>query len=69
MQCYQCGKGMKVCSLGCHLADVHDFYQQTVVAEDLLEDQAPATYTANMELQGRDLPCPFPVYEGQLRDG
>jgi hypothetical protein len=38
VQCYQCGKGMKTGSLGCHLADVHDIYQQTVVTEDLLED-------------------------------
>ena len=26
VQCYQCGKGMKTGSLGCHLADVHDIY-------------------------------------------
>jgi hypothetical protein len=38
VQCYQCGKGMKAGSLGCHLADVHDIYQQTAVTKDLLED-------------------------------
>jgi hypothetical protein len=38
MELLQCGKGMKAGSLGRHLADVHDIYQQTVVAEDLLED-------------------------------
>jgi hypothetical protein len=69
MQCYQCGNGMKVCSLGRYLADVHDIYQQAVVAEDLLEDQPPATYTASTELHGRDLLCPFPGCEGRLRDG
>jgi hypothetical protein len=31
VQCYQGRKGMKVGSLGHHLADVHDIYQQTVV--------------------------------------
>jgi hypothetical protein len=69
VQCYQCGKVMKAGSLGRHLADVHDIYQQTVVTEDLLEDRPPATYTASAGLHGRDLPCPFPGCEGQLGDG
>ncbi len=69
MQCYQCGKGMKVHSIGCHLTDVHDIYQQTVVAKDLLEVRPPATYKASMELNGSDLPCPFSVCEGWLLDG
>ncbi len=69
VQCYQCGKEMKAGSLGCHLADVHDIYQQTVVTKDLLEDRPPAMYTASAGLHGRDLPCPFPGCEGQLRDG
>jgi hypothetical protein len=47
VQCYQCGKGMKAGSLGHHLADIQDIYQQTVVTKDLLEDQPPATYTVN----------------------
>jgi hypothetical protein len=47
VQSYQYGKGIKAGSLGCHLADVHDIYQQTVVTEDLLEDRPPATYTVN----------------------
>jgi hypothetical protein len=68
VQCYQCGKGMKAGSLGCHLADVHDIYQQTVVTKDLLEDQPPMTYTASVGLHGRDLPCPFLGCEGQLWD-
>jgi hypothetical protein len=29
---------MKAGSLGHHLADVHDIYQQTVVTKELLED-------------------------------
>jgi hypothetical protein len=66
MQCYQCEKGMKACSLGHHLADVHEIYQQTVVAKDLLEDRPPMAYTAIAELHGRDLSCPFPGCEGRL---
>jgi hypothetical protein len=69
MQCYQCRKGMKACSLCRHLADVHEIYQQTVVAKEVLEDQSPATYTASTELHGRDLPCPFPGCKGRLQDG
>jgi hypothetical protein len=38
---------MKAGSLSCHLADVHDIYQQTVVTKDLLEDRLPAMYTVN----------------------
>ncbi len=34
-----CGKGMMAGSLGRHLADVNDIYQQTLVTKDLLEDQ------------------------------
>ncbi len=60
---------MKAGSLGSHLADVHDIYQQTVVTKDLLEDRPPATYTASMGLHGRHLPCPFTGCEGQLQDG
>ncbi len=37
VECRQCGKVLKASSLGCHLADVHDIYQQAVVAEELLE--------------------------------
>jgi hypothetical protein len=59
---------MKTGSLGRHLADVHDIYQQTVVTKDLLEDRPPATYTANAGLHDRDLPCSFPGCEGQLQD-
>ncbi len=69
VQCYQSGKGMKAGSLGCHLADVHDIYQQTVVTKDLLEDQPSTTYTASAGSHSRDLPCPFPGCEGQLWDG
>jgi hypothetical protein len=69
IECHQCGKVLKASSLGCHLADVHDIYQQTVVAEELLEDQPPVLYTVSAELHARDLPCPFPGCKGRLRDG
>jgi hypothetical protein len=59
---------MKAGSLGRHLADVHDIYQQTVVPKDLLEDQPPATYIVIARLHDRDLPCPFLECKGQLRD-
>ncbi len=68
VQCYQCGKGMKAGSFGCHLADVHEIYQQTVVTEDQLEDKPPTKYTARVGLHSRDLSCPFPGCEGQLQD-
>ena len=38
VECRQCGKVLKASSLSRHLADVHDIYQQAVVAEELLED-------------------------------
>jgi hypothetical protein len=60
---------MKAGSLGCHLADVNDIYQQTVVTKDLLEDRPPAKYTVNAGLHGRDLSCPFPGCKGHLWDG
>jgi hypothetical protein len=41
VECRQCGKVLKASSLGRHLADVHDIYQQVAVAKELLEDQPP----------------------------
>ncbi len=51
VECRQCGKVLKASSLGRHLADVHDIYQQVVVAEELLEDQPPVLYTVRAELR------------------
>jgi hypothetical protein len=65
----QCGKVLKASSLGCHLADVHDIYQQAVVAEELLEDRPPVLYRVRAELHDQALPCPYPGCNGQLRDG
>ncbi len=47
---YQCGKELKASSLGCHLADVHDIYQQTVIAKELLEARPPVLYMVSAEL-------------------
>ena len=41
VECRTCGKVLKASSLGRHLADVHDIYQQTVIAEELLETCPP----------------------------
>jgi hypothetical protein len=69
VKCRQCGKELKASSLGCHLADdVHDIYQQAVVAKALLEVCPPVTYTVSMVLHARALSCPYPGCEGHLRD-
>jgi hypothetical protein len=36
VECLKCGKMVKATSLRCHLADMHNVYQQTVVAEEML---------------------------------
>ena len=69
VECQQCRKELKASSLGRHLADVHDIYQQAVVAEDLLEVRPPVTYTVSVALHARALPCPYPGCEGHLQDG
>jgi hypothetical protein len=69
VECWQCGKVLKASSLGHHLADVHDIYQQAVVAKELLEDQPPVLYMVRTELHTRALPCPYPGCTGRLRDG
>ena len=35
---------MKASSLRCHLADMHDVYQQTVVAEEMMECHPAKTH-------------------------
>ncbi len=69
VECHQCGNVMKASSLSHHLADVHDIYQHTVVAKELLEQRPPVLYTVSAELHDRDLPCPYPWCLGRLRDG
>ncbi len=52
-------------SLSHHLADLHEVYQQTVVAEELLDDQAGVSYMA-ISLANGKIPCPFPGCVGEL---
>jgi hypothetical protein len=68
VECHQCGNVMKASSLSRHLADVHNIYQHTVVAEELLEQRPPVLYTVSTELHDRDLPCLYPWCLGRLRD-
>jgi hypothetical protein len=42
-----------------HLADLHEVYQQMVVAEELLDDQAGVSYRATTLASGK-IPCPYP---------
>ncbi len=69
LECQQCRKELKASSLDRHLADVHDIYQQAVVAEALLEVRPPVTYTVSAALHTRALSCPYPRCEWDLRDG
>ncbi len=69
VECWQCRKVLKASSLGRHLADIHDIYQQAVVANELLEGRPPVLYTVRTELHDRALPCPYPGCNGRLRDG
>jgi hypothetical protein len=69
MECQQCGKELKASSLGRHLADVHDIYQQAVLAKALLEVCSPVTYTVSAALHARALLCPYLGCKGHLRDG
>jgi hypothetical protein len=53
----------------CHyLADEHKIYQQTVVAEELIEARAGVTYRVNPGLGGK-LVCPVLECTRQLRGG
>jgi hypothetical protein len=69
VECQQCGKELKASSLGRHLADVHDIYQQAVVAKALLKVRPPVTYMVSATLHARALLCLYPGCKGHLRDG
>jgi hypothetical protein len=66
--CRECGKQMRQSSLGCHLAGVHDIYQQAVVAEELLEEWDGKIYKAVTNSAGK-FPCPYPRCKGELNSG
>ncbi len=66
--CRECGKQMQQSSLGCHLIDVHNIYQQAVVAEELLEEQDGETYVMLANWAGKFL-CSYPRCKGGLNSG
>jgi muramoyltetrapeptide carboxypeptidase LdcA involved in peptidoglycan recycling len=63
----ECGKDMRTSFLRCHLADLHEIYQQQVVAEELLDRQEGVVYEVPL---GHGTPkCPFPLCKGELASG
>ncbi len=64
VQCYQCGKGMKAGSLGCHLADVHDSYQQTVVTKGPAGRPTPGNVHSQRRIARKRPAMPFPQVQG-----
>jgi hypothetical protein len=50
---------MRASSLGRHLADLHEIYQQQVVAEELIDRQEGMVY--EVPLGHGTLKCPFPL--------
>jgi hypothetical protein len=67
--CRECGKQMRNSSLGHHLADVHDIYQQAVVTKELLEERDSKSYVANVNYSGKSFKCPYPGCLGVLNSG
>jgi hypothetical protein len=60
---------MRNSSLGRHLADVHEIYQQAVVAEELLKERDSESYVADMNYSGKSFECPYPGCLGVLNSG
>ncbi len=68
IKCTKCGKTMKASSLHGHLADMHGVYQQTVVAEEMLECRPAKTHKVT-DWSPAGLTCPFPGCGGILGSG
>jgi hypothetical protein len=68
VECLKCGKTVKATSLRRHLADMHNVYQQTVVAEEMLICRPAKTYVVS-ETSPAGLSCPFPGCGGFLKGG
>ena len=68
VECLKCGKMVKATSLRRHLADMHNVYQQTVVAEEMLICRPAETYVVS-ESSPAGLWCPFPECGGLLQSG
>jgi hypothetical protein len=62
--CRECGKDMRASSLGRHLTDLHEIYQQQVVAEELLDRWEGVVY--EVLLGHGTLKCRFPLCKGKL---
>ncbi len=65
VKCRQCQATMNASSLSRHSADTHEFYQQMVVAEELLDDHAGVSYRATTLANGK-ISCPYPGCVGEL---
>ncbi len=59
VECRQCQAKMNASSLSRHLADLHEVYQQMVVVEELLDNQAGMLYRATT-LTNCKISCPYP---------
>ena len=68
VSCHHCGTKMQARSLPRHLATQHGVYQQTVVAEELLERCASVPYCAERHSNGK-LTCPVGRCLGVTKDG
>ena len=67
VNCRECGKDMRASLLNRYLADLHEIYQQQVVANELLERQKGEVY--KFPLGCGKLICLFPLCKGGLVDG
>jgi hypothetical protein len=65
VECRQCQAKMNTSSLSRHLADLHEVYQQTVVAEEHLDNQVGMSYRATT-LANSKISCPYPGCVGEL---
>jgi hypothetical protein len=68
VECRQCQAKINTSSLSRHLADLHEIYQQTVVAEELLDNRAGMLYKATTLPNGK-ISCPYPGCVGELGSG
>ena len=70
VNCSHCNATLQAHSLPrpCHLATLHWVYQQTVVAQELLDECASVTLTAEQRPDGK-LECPDDGCLGVLKDG
>ncbi len=65
VECRQCQATMNANSLSHHLVDLHEVYQQMVVAEELLDNQVGVLYRATTLANGK-FSCPYPGCVGKL---